>query len=672
MQSRAPSTALFWCLLFSSYAPAAPGPILLRVIDPMNAAVAGARVTAGDHAHEVTEADGLARLEAAGARTLHVERDGFEPVDVRLSAAPAREIVVRLRPAVVRNSVDVVVRDEPTSGTVVSTDVEIERGGARTVLDAVDQLVPGAFVTRRGVMGYGISTNGTGGVSIRGVGGSPNTGVLVVVDGRPDVQGLMGHPLPDFYSLSDAGTVSVTEGPASVLYGSSAMGGAIEVKPTPPHPGVNTRLSTSLGSYLTGQHRLAQSMRWEKFYYSATAGVSHTAGDRPSSAFRDQDTSLSMGYTFSPVWRASVEGRYGHFHVEDPGPVTAPLNNSYARVGRGGFSANLDNSTSRSWGYLRFYQSDGMHYVTDGFRSTDSATGFRLSQNIALTRDLVAEVGSDVVRYGGRARNLTLQIDYGAHTMVSAAGFSRLQWTPSTRARLHAGVRYDDNSVAGAITVPEAGVSYTLKDGYIASASVSRGFRNPTIRELYLFPAPNPLLRPECMWNYQASFHARPAKNVAASLTAYYADLSNMIVTLGRYPNLSLLNAGRALNRGAEGSLRWRPLKRLSFQSGYAYLRSTNLAPYLPGQKLNYSAEFDAGKAFLHFGGMTVGRRWADSAHSRQMSGYTVATCRIMVPVRKTWSVFTTLDNLFDRRYEVVSGYTMPGVNAAGGITVSF
>jgi iron complex outermembrane receptor protein len=671
MNLRPVVAALFWFLL-SSCVIAAPEPLRVRVVDSMNAAVAGARVTAGGRPAEVTGPDGAVRVEAAGARTLRVERDGFEPAEVRLSDAPPDEIVVRLRPAIVRNSVDVVVRDEPVSGPVVSTAVEIERGGARTVLDAVDQLVPGAFVTRRGVMGYGISTNGTGGVSIRGVGGSPNTGVLVVVDGRPDMQGLMGHPLPDFYSLSDAGTVSVTQGPASVLYGSNAMGGAIEVKPTSPHPGVSTRWSSSLGSYLTGQHRLAQSMRWEKFYYSGTAGVSHTAGDRPSSAFRDQDTSLTTGYTLSSVWRTSVEGRYGHFHVEDPGPVTAPLSGSYARVGRGGFSANLDNSTSRSWGYMRFYQSNGNHYITDGFRSTDSTTGFRLSQNFALTRELAAEVGSDVVSYGGRARNVTGKLDYGEHSIFSAAGFSRVQWTPSTRARLYAGLRYDDNSVAGAITVPEAGASYTLKDGYTASASISRGFRNPTIRELYLFPAPNPLLRPEYMWNYQASFHARPAKNVAASVTTYYADLSNMIVAQGRYPNLRLLNAGRALNRGAEGSLRWRPWKRMSLQSGYAYLRSTNLAPYLPEQKLNYSAEFDAGKAFVHLGGTTVGRRWADAAHSRKMSGYTVATCRIMVPVRKSWSVFTTLDNLFDRRYEVVPGYIMPGVNAAGGVTVSF
>jgi hypothetical protein len=235
-----PVVAALSGVLLSSYAVAAPEPLRVRVVDSMNAAVEGARVTAGGHAAELTGPGGAVGVQAAGVRTLRVERDGFEPVEVRLSATHVDEIVVRLRPAIMRNSVD-----------------------------------------------------------------------------------------------------------------------------------------------------------WEKFYYSATAGVSHTAGDRPSSVFRDQDTSLTMGYTLSSVWRVSVEGRYGHFHVEDSGPETARLSGSCARVGRGGFSANLDNSTSRSWGYMRFYQSHGKPYITDGFRSTDSTSGFRLSQNFALTREMVVEVGSD-------------------------------------------------------------------------------------------------------------------------------------------------------------------------------------------------------------------------------------------------------------------------------------
>ena len=105
----------------------------------------------------------------------------------------------------------------------------------------------------------------------------------------------MGHPLPDFYSLSDAESVSVTQGPASVLYGSNAMAGAIEIRPTRPAEGIHTRLRSSLGSYLTGQHQLAHGGRSARAFYHLTAGVSHTGGDRRSSAFRSQDVSTALG-----------------------------------------------------------------------------------------------------------------------------------------------------------------------------------------------------------------------------------------------------------------------------------------------------------------------------------------------------------------------------------------
>jgi len=656
----------------------AAGPLRVRVVDAHGGLIPGARVEARSAASNrigaeiETGPDGSGEIAIALPADLRVQAPGFEPLEQRVEASSAGTVTLQLRPAMVRTSIDVVVRDDSGPIPVAGANLEIDRGGARTVLDAVDRVVPGAFVTRRGVMGYGIATNGTGGVSIRGIGESPNTGVLIVVDGRPDFQGLMGHPLPDFYSLSDAGSVTVVEGPASVLYGSNAMGGVIEVKNWTPPEGMSTRLTTSFGSYYTGQHRLSHGARFRRGFYSLNAGIAHTSGDRPSSAFRNQDGTVTAGYDLSEVWRASVEGRYGHFHVEDPGPVTAPLANSYARVGRGGFSANLENATSRTWGYLRGFSSHGLHYITDGFRSADRTTGFRLDQNVALTPHVLLEAGSDVVDYGGRARNVKTPLDYGSHGLTSAAGFSRAQWSVTGRLRLRSGVRYQSDSVFGSITAPEFGVNYRLADGYAVSVDVAKGFRNPTIRELYLFPAPNPLLKPERVWNYQTTLQAHPLNTLTASITGYYADLSNLIVVTGRYPNVKLLNSGTALNRGLETTLRWRAQKRVVVQSGYAYLRSTNLAPYLPANKFNYGVELDAGRAFVYFGGVSAGKRWANTQHTSQLGAYTLGTLKLTVPVNRRWRVFTMVDNLFDRRYEIVPGYPMPGVNAAGGLTVDF
>ncbi len=648
----------------------------LRVVDPHGLPVVGAAVEirhAGRSLAARSGQDGAVSFHVDRPAAVRVSAPGFEPLATTIGTSSAGPVELRLRPAMVRTSLDVVVRDEGLpAGASVGSALQIDRSGARTVLDAVEALAPGAFLTRRGMMGYGIATNGTGQVSLRGVGGSPNTQVLIVIDGRPDFQGLMGHPLPDFYSLSDAAEVSVSEGPASVLYGSNAMGGVVEIQPARPQEGAETRLSSSLGSYLTGLHRLSHGARFERGFYSLAGGVAHTRGDRPSAAFRSQDGSAALGYDLSPAWKASLQGRYGHFHVEDPGPVEAPLAGSYARVGRGGFSLNLDHAHTRSWGYARLYSAHGHHIITDGFRSVDSATGARLHQSFALRPKLVAEAGADVTSYGGRARNVKSGLDYGEHGLNTAAGFTRLQWAPGEQTRLNAGLRYERHSLCGAVAVPEFHVSRDLAGSYTVVVGVARGFRHPTIRELYLFPAPNPRLEPEYLWNYQAGLQARPRPNLAASVTAYYADLSNVIATLGRFPNLKLENAGRALNRGLETTGRWTPRSNLRLHAGYTWLHSTNLPPLVPGQKWNYSLDWEAGRIFLHAGGMTVGRRWADLSRLRELGGYTVATLRCSVPLRRGWSVHWTVDNLLDRRYEVLPGYPMPGINTLGGVSVQF
>jgi hypothetical protein len=179
----------------------AAGPTHVRVLDPQESAVPNARVEVRGSADRstavvVTGRDGVASLDVPLPCEVVVTADGFEQSRQRIESTSAGTVPVRLRPAIVHTSLDVVVRDGADPVAYSGSNLDIERTGARTVFDAVDRVIPGAFVTRRGVMGYGISTNGTGAVSIRGIGESPNTGVLIVVDGRPDYQGLMGLRVP--------------------------------------------------------------------------------------------------------------------------------------------------------------------------------------------------------------------------------------------------------------------------------------------------------------------------------------------------------------------------------------------------------------------------------------------------------------------------------------------
>ena len=108
---------------------------------------------------------------------------------------------------------NVVMQDVVVTGTRTETDVrhlpmtvsvvgraEIEQSRQSSILPVLNTQVPGFFSTSRGVLGYGVSTGGSGQMSMRGIGGPaqaglPTTGLLVLIDGHPQYMGLMGHPI---------------------------------------------------------------------------------------------------------------------------------------------------------------------------------------------------------------------------------------------------------------------------------------------------------------------------------------------------------------------------------------------------------------------------------------------------------------------------------------------
>jgi len=653
--------------------------VSLRVSDQTGAAIREAQVVSisvhGDiFASTKSDAVGHASLPCHPGSMLQVHALGFE---ARVSPLKdcSHELIFKLAPASVETTLNVIVAPDTAPSELTETATTISRTTARTVFDAVEDLSPAIFVTRRGVMGYGISTNGTGAVNIRGIGGSPNTDVLVVLDGRPDFQGEMGHTLPDFYSLSDAGSIRVIEGPASVLYGSNAMGGAIEIQPRDPAHGAELELTSSLGSYMTGQHRLYSGIHHNRSLYTFSTGINHTDGDRPYSAYHSQDGALGMEHRISSIWNTSIHGNYGHFLVEDPGPINPPYpEQNKASVGRGGITVDAGNSTQALSGYSRFYSAWGHNIITGGFNSTDRITGGRIFQTWTSERNLAVDFGGDFVNYGGLALQLQPPLatnNYGGeHQINDDAGFVRahLSFTPGTV--FNAGLRYQQNSQFGGIVVPEFGALWHANSRFTLSASGSRGFRNPTIRELFLFPAPNPKLQPEHLWNYEATVQAHPAQGLVATTTVYYANLDHPILTLGSYPNLTLLNGPHAINKGVETALRWAACRRVNMTAGYAYLRSTSMAPLIPGNKANLGLDFDLKRAFLHLGAQYAGSRYADQSLTSQSGGYTVGSMKLSVPITRRLSFFGTVDNLFNQRYQVLTGYPMPGINGAGGFVL--
>ena len=115
------------------------------------------------------------------------------PADsLRLKSYKLDEVVV----TGTRNETDI--RHLPMTISVVGRQ-QLEQTYQPSILPALTEQVPGLFTTSRGIMGYGVSTGAAGGMSLRGIGGSPTAGLLVLIDGHPQYMGLMGHPIADAY-----------------------------------------------------------------------------------------------------------------------------------------------------------------------------------------------------------------------------------------------------------------------------------------------------------------------------------------------------------------------------------------------------------------------------------------------------------------------------------------
>lgn len=105
---------------------------------------------------------------------------------------------------------------------------QIEHSLQPSLLPALTEQIPGLFVTSRGVMDYGVSNGAAGSISLRGLSGG-TARLMVLIDGHPQYAGIFGHPIADAYQSFLAERVEVLRRPASVLYGSNAMGGVINI-----------------------------------------------------------------------------------------------------------------------------------------------------------------------------------------------------------------------------------------------------------------------------------------------------------------------------------------------------------------------------------------------------------------------------------------------------------
>ena len=331
-----------------------------------------------------------------------------------------------------RNATDV--RHLPMTVNVIGRQ-QLTEQHQTSVLPTVMQQVPGFFVTSRSMMGYGVSTGAAGGINLRGISGGAGQ-LLVLIDGHPQYQGIYGHPISDSYQTLMAERIEVLRGPASVLYGSNAMGGVMNIVTRQAREdGVRTDINLGAGSYGTVQAEASNQIRSGKFSSTVSAQYGRTDNHRPRMGFEQYGGYLKLGFDFNDHWNAYIDADITHFNASNPGLESSPLYNADQWITRGVVSAALENHYGKTSGALSVYTNFGRHKIDDGtadpskptqryFRSKDALTGVSLYQSFQLFEGNRLTAGIDYQHIYGYAYYTSKETDEVLDTPNKQSGKS--------------------------------------------------------------------------------------------------------------------------------------------------------------------------------------------------------------------------------------------------------
>lgn len=589
----------------------------------------------------------------------------------------------RLGEVVVTGSNDAVGRNllPYTVSTVGSH--QLEATGKPQLLSAISGMVPSLFVTERNMLGFGLSNGGAGGIKIRGVGGSPTNAVLMMVDGQPQFAGIYSHHVADFYGTEYVDHVEVLRGPGSVLYGSNAMGGVINVvTKSPAHSGVRTTVSSRYGSHNTWLNTLTNTTRFGRFSSLVSLGYDRTDGLQKDFDFRQSNLYAKIGYDFSDRWSARADYSLMQFVGNDP--VYPKLSNPestdiyHQDVIRGEASVTVSNTYGATNGAARVYYSYGNHFVDDPrhFHSVDDRFGVILYQNFRPWTGASATLGFDFDRYSGK-----IPVSGGNHhTEGSLTTMLRrhiIEYSPyltlsqqllGDAVILNGGLRMANSDRFSTQWIPQAGVVLHPGEDWTVKASLSKGYRNPSFRELYLYRMANPGLEPERMMNYEVSVGRHFSRYISVDVTAYYSKGSNLIQTV----DMKNVNTGRFINKGIELSARSHPTERLQLWATYSYLHTSlhNLTA-APKNQYYLGVGWDAFKRF-HVDAELKGAGGLYVADDVSNQNYTTVNMRLSYRPHHLLTLTLDLDNITDTRYTINRGYEMPGFTLIGGFKLTF
>ena len=554
------------------------------------------------------------------------------------------------------------VEDMPFSISVIDRE-EIEKSGAQTLSDVLNFL-PGIFVERTGDFGRTDP-------EIRGI-GNRGRKIMVMIDGVPVKMGLFGCTVTHSLPIANIERIEVVRGGSSVLYGSDALGGVINIITREmKKEGFYTDVSISGGSYDTYQFLLNHGGKKGKFDYFFTVDRITSQGHRPQSEYKSADYMLKMGYEISKNTKVSLFLK--NFHGKkwelgpEGGPILPDLPDDYRRDTH---NLKILNKGKEHEFSLTFFHNFGHHKLKDGWHSRDHTYGSEIRYTTFTFVNNELTLGSDWQWFGGKRLNYApdkwCRYQYSSY-IWNEHEFENLIFT--------LGGRYSRDSISGGEFCPQGGFVYKFGNGNRVRANVSKAFRFPQLNELYMFPPSNTDLKPEKVLTYELGYNQRVNDWLTYDITGYYMDGEDLIqVVSGKFKNVGDF-AFKGVEIGIEG--KWENFKSTLY---YSYLDPGNRTKGIAKNKLDLILNYKRDKFNILGTVQYVFDYYSGDNSTGKLSDYTVVNTRFSYEMNPYVELFLGIDNIFDEEYLVyvdlpgtaAGNYPMPGRTFTFGIKGKF
>jgi vitamin B12 transporter len=581
--------------------------------------------------------------------------------------------------------------EQPRSETGQAIDIvdreRLDQLQSATIGDAL-QSVPGVTVAARG--GHGGQTS----AFLRG-GNSSQT--LVLIDGVRINDLTSPNGAFDFGTLmtGNIGQVEVLRGPNSIIWGSQAIGGVVNIQSLAPIDGFEGRLGAEYGAAYTkrmnaniaGTSGLLEGSMGGS--YVDAQGISALAGGTERDGFENFAGNGRLKVNISDGFNLDFRGYYNHATVEYDsafgiGANALPVTRNRQFVGYVGTNfVALDGRMHSRIAYtrtdIRRLGTDPVVFSFNNFivrGSIDRAeyhTAFDVNDALTLTAGLEYERKFASTSFEGAAADI-------ARNHV-ASGFSQIILRPVAGLTVTGGVRHDQYRDYGGQTTLGGNIAFTPNDGRtMLRATYGEGFRAPTLSEGQP-PYGNPDLRPETARNFDLGFEQPILDGRARFFATYFNRRSTDLIAFS-FATFQSENIDRVTSTGVEAGFNLNPTDRLDIRASYTLVDAVNrsaganfgnrlaLRPQHSGSlTVDWQTPFglSVGSSLL-----LIGDSFDDASNSVALDGYALVGLRASLPINDRLELYGRVDNIFNVQYTVVAGYNSFGRNAAVGVRAKF